>query len=156
MPLYCFEQKQLFTPNPNLPLDYLLLKHVETSNVSVNFWASFWESHFLNKKEFFIEIPPKFCKTTENHSLAVYGSLQGEKHFMLIFVPFYWLYKKQLFNQIQIFLRNCPFSNLLWKSTFLSISVLLSKISLFWNKKRSFQYIPPPPPNASKHQKSIV
>ena len=35
----------------------------------------------------------------------------GEKVFLLIFVSFYWFDEKLLFNQIQIFLRICPFSN---------------------------------------------
>ncbi len=49
----------------------------------------------------------------------------GEKQFLLIFVPFYWLVQKQLFKQIQIFLLVLPFSNLLRKKIFLSTPVLL-------------------------------
>ncbi len=44
---------------------------------------------------------------------------------MLIFVPFYWFVQILLFKQIQIFLLVCPFSNLLRKTKFLCISVLL-------------------------------
>ena len=58
------------------------------------------------------EFPQKFFKTTEKHSLAVCGSLWGEKEFMLIFVPFYWFDQRVLFKQIQIFHRICTFSNL--------------------------------------------
>ena len=43
------------------------------------------------------------------HSLAVCGSLLGEKKFLLIFVPCYLFDQKQLFKQIQIFLRISPF-----------------------------------------------
>ncbi len=51
--------------------------------------------------------------------------------FFLIFDPFYGFDQKKLFKQIQIFLRICPFSNMLRKANFLSISVLLSEIALF-------------------------
>ena len=81
---------------------------------------------FLTKKRIFPLISPKNLKTTEKHSLAVCCSFCGEKQFLLIFVPFYWFEQKQLFKQIQIFLRICPFSNLLRKTNSLSISVLLS------------------------------
>ena len=67
--------------------------------------------NFLTKKMSFSELARKCFKTTENHSLAVCGSLWGENQFLLIFVPFYWFVQKQLFKQIQIFLRICPFSN---------------------------------------------
>ena len=67
-----------------------------------------------------------------NCGLAVCGSFWGEKQFLLIFVPFYWFDQKQLFEQIQIFLRICPFSNLLRKTYFLCISLLLSEIVIFF------------------------
>ena len=51
-------------------------------------------------------------------------------------------YKKKLLKQIQIFLRICPFSNLLKKKNFLSISVLLSKYSLFLLKREVFSEFP--------------
>ena len=62
------------------------------------------------------EFSRKCLKTTEKHSLAVRGSLFGEKQFLLILVPFYWFGQKQLFKQIQIFLRIFPFSNMLRKT----------------------------------------
>ena len=78
----------------------------------------------------------KSFKTTERHSLAVCGSLYGEKLF-LIFIPFYWFDQKQLFKQIQIFLRICPFKKMVRKTKFLSISVLVSEIDSFMSKKKS-------------------
>ena len=72
------------------------------------------------------EFSRKCFKTTEKYSLAVRCSLWGEKQFLLILVPFYWFVQKQLFKQIQTFLRICTFSNMLRKTNFLSISVLLS------------------------------
>ncbi len=57
----------------------------------------------------------------------------------LIFVQFNWFDQKQLYKQIQIFLWICPFTNLLRKTNFLSISVLLSEIVIYLTKKRYFQ-----------------
>ena len=82
---------------------------------------------FLTKKIFFGEFHRKCFKTTEKHSLAVCGS------------PFYCLEQKELFTTNSIFLLICPFSNLLRKTNFLIISELLSEISSFLTKKRSFQ-----------------
>ena len=56
--------------------------------------------------------PQKCFKTTERHSLTVCGSLLGGKQFLLILVPVYWFDQKQLFKQIQIFLRICPFKHI--------------------------------------------
>ena len=50
---YCFEQKKVFTPNPNFLLAFLLIKHVNKSNFSEYFSASFWDSHILTKKSSF-------------------------------------------------------------------------------------------------------
>ena len=52
--------------------------------------------------------------------------------------PIYWFDQKKLFKQIQIFLRICPFSNLLRKTNFLSISVLLSEIVTYLLKREVF------------------
>ena len=87
-------------------------------------------------------------------SLAVCGLFWGEKQFLLIFVHFYWFDQKQLFKQIQIFFTIFSFSNLLRKTNFLSISVLLSEIVTFLTKQWSFQWISPQ--NASKQQRSKV
>ena len=70
-------------------------------------------------------------------SLLVCGSLCGEKLFLLIFIPFYWLDQKQLFKQIQIFLRIYSISNMIRKTNFLSISVLVSEIATFMSNKKS-------------------
>ena len=89
----------------------------------------------FNKKEVLHEFPPKSFKTTEMHSLAVCGSLCGGKRFLLIFIPFYWFDQKEWFKQIQIFLRISPFSNMVRKTNFLSISMLVSEIVSFLTKK---------------------
>ena len=98
---------------------------------------------FMNKKRSFQWISPKKLQNNKKYSLAVCGSYWGEKQFLLIFVPFYWFDRKQLFKQIQISLLDCPFSNLLRKTNFLSISVLHSEIVTFLNKRRSLQWISP-------------
>ena len=76
-------------------------------------------------------------------SLAVYVKISEEKQFLLIFVPFYWFDQKNLFKQIQIFLRICPFSNMVRKKKFLSISVLVSEIITFLTKKISSLWTSP-------------
>ena len=55
--------------------------------------------NFMSKKKNIYEFPPKCFKTTEGHSLAVYGSLYGEKHFLLIFIPFTGLIKNISLNK---------------------------------------------------------
>ena len=82
-------------------------------------------------------------QTTEIHSLGVCGSLCGEKHLLLIFISFYWFDQKQLFKQIQIFLRISQFSNMVRKTNFLSISVLVSEIVTFLTKKISSLWTSP-------------
>ena len=107
---------------------------------------------FLTKKRSSLWITAKCFKTTEKHSLAVCGSLCGENQFLLIFIPFY-RFVQNVFKQIQIFLRICPFSNMVRQLSFLSISVLVSEIVTFMFKKKSSLKFPQ---NASKPQKGIV
>ena len=109
------------------------------------FWSIFGEIHrelFFLVKELY-EFLPKHFKTTERHSLAVYSSLSGVKLFLLIFIPLYMFDKKKVFKQIQIFLRICPFWNMVRKTNFLSISVLVSEIVTLMSKKKSSLWIFP-------------
>ena len=92
---------------------------------------------FMSKKKMSLWITPKCFKTTERYSLAVCGSLCGQKQFLLIFISFYKFDKKKLFKQIQIFIRICHFWNIVRKTNFLSISVLVSEIVTFMSKKKS-------------------
>ena len=41
-----------------------------------------------------------------------------KKSFLLKFIPFYWFDQKQLFKQMQIFLRICPFQTWWEKQSF--------------------------------------
>ena len=62
------------------------------------FIAVFEIATFLTKKRSSLWIPTKCFKTKERHSLAVCGSLYGEKLFLLIIIPFYWFVQKQWFK----------------------------------------------------------
>ena len=137
---YCFEQKGLFTINLNLPLDLLFFKLVEKNKLPEYICASFWQSFFLLEREFFSEFTRKCFITTGKHSLVVCGSFWGEKRFLLIFVQFYWCDQKQLFKQIQIFIRICPFTILFRKQTFWVFRC--SFLSLFWLKREFFNEFP--------------
>ena len=68
--------------------------------------------NFCLKIKVLPEFPPKCFITTERHSLAVSGSLYGEKQFLLTFILYYWFVQKQLFKQILIFLSFFPFQTL--------------------------------------------
>ena len=91
---------------------------------------------FCIKRKVLCEFLPKYFRTTEKHSLGVWDSLYGEKHFFLIFPPIYRFDQEQLFKQIQIFYRIYLFKHFEKKSS-LNISVLLSEIVNFWTKKWS-------------------
>ena len=88
------------------------------------------------KRKVLYEFPPKCFKTAERHGLEVCGSISGEKQFLLIFIPFDWFEQKQLFKQILIFLRIYLFSNMVRKTNFLSISVIVSAIVILCLKRK--------------------
>ena len=96
---------------------------------------------FWLKRKVLYEFLQKCFKTRERHNLAVCGSLWGEKQLLLFFIPFYWFDQKQLFKLIQIFHRICSFPNIVRKTNFLSISVLVSKIATFLTKMKSSLWI---------------
>ena len=89
----------------------------------------------------------------ENHSIAVFGSFWGDKHFFLLFVPFYRFDQKDLFKQKQISLRIHPFSNVLRKLTLWVFLYFFLRESIFWLKREVFCKFDQ---NASKQQKIIV
>ena len=121
-----------------------LFKHGKKNTLSGYFSAHFWDCHFLCLKRIvFYEFLQKCFKTTERHSLAICGLLCGEKQFLLIFIRFDWFDQKHLLKQIQIFLRICPFSNIIRKTNFRSGSVRVSEIVTFMSKKKSSLWISP-------------
>ena len=78
----------------------------------------------------------KCFKTKVGHSLAVCGPICGEKHFLFIFIPFYWFNQKKLFKQIQIFLRFASFKHDR-KNKLSDILMLVSAIKTFMSLKKS-------------------
>ena len=56
---YCFEQKGLFTTNPNFPLDLLLFKLVEKNKLSDCFF-------FDQKEKFSVKFPENASKQKES------------------------------------------------------------------------------------------
>ena len=112
--------------------------------------------NFCLKRKVPYEYPPKCFKTTERHSLALCGSLCGEKGILLIFILHYWFVQKQLFKEIQIFLRICPFSNMARKTNRLSISALVSEIVTLMAKKKSYLYKFPPKCFKTKERHSLA
>ena len=143
IPFYWFEQKQLFK---QIQI-FLRICHFSNMVRKTNFLStSLLVSEiviFWLKRKVLYEFPQKCFKTTEKHSLAVCGSPCGEKQFLLIFIPFYRFDQKKVFKQIQIFLWICPFSNMVRKTNFVSISVFVSEIITFLTKKRCFLWISP-------------
>ena len=123
IPFYRFDQKKLFKQIQIFlwicPFSDMVRK---TNFLSIPVFVS--EITFLTKKSIFLWISLKMLQNNRKHSLAVCGSLWWEKKFLLIFIPFYRFDQKQLVKQIQIFLWICPFSNMVRKTNFVSISVL--------------------------------
>ena len=143
VPFYWFDQNNCLNKS-KFASGFPPFKHGKKNNLSEYFSARFWDSHFFDLKEkFSVSFPKKFFKTTEKLSLAVSDSIWGEKQFLLILIPFYRFDQKRLFKQTQIFLMICPFSNMVRKTNFLSISVLVSEIVTFLTKKRSSPWISP-------------
>ena len=128
-------------------------KHGKKNKLSEYFSARFWDRLFWLKRKVLDDFLQNYFSTTERHSLAQCGSLCWEKQFLLLFIFFYRFVKKKLFKQIQIFLRICPFWNMVRKKNWQSISVLLSAIVTFMLKEKSSMNFPKKP---SKQQKGIV
>ncbi len=113
---YWFDQNQLFKQIQIYlriyPFSNLLRK---TNFLSISVLLSDIVT-FLTKTRRYLWISPKKLQNNRKYSLAVCGSICGEKQFLLIFVPFYWFDQKPWFKQIQIIIRICPFSNMLIKT----------------------------------------
>ena len=132
---------------------FFSFKHGKKSKLSVYFSARFEIVTFMSERKVLYEFLQKSFKTTERHSLVVCASLCGEKHFFVNIYPLSLVWSKQLFKQIQIFLRICPFSKMVWKTNFLSISVIMFESVTFVSKKKIFLWISQ---KTSKQQKDIV
>ena len=86
-------------------------------------------------KENFSGNSPQNVPKKQRSIVLQYVAHFEEKNFFVNICPLLLVDQKRLFKQIQIFLMFCPFSNLLGKTNFLSISVLLSEIVNFLTKK---------------------
>ena len=143
VPFYWFDLKQLYKQiqifHRIFPFSNMVRK---TNFLSISVPVSEIVT-FLLKSKVLYEYPKIYFKTTERHSLAECGSLWGEKTVFVNVYSFHWFDKKQLFKQIQIFIRICPFSNMVRKTNFLSISVLVSEIITFLTKEKSSLWISP-------------
>ena len=110
IPLYLFDQKQLFKQIQIFLRIYPFSNMVRKTNfLSFSALLSDIVTFFLLKRKVLYEFPPKCFKTTERESLAVYGLLCGEKQFFVNIYSLLLFWLKKLFKQIQIFLRICPF-----------------------------------------------
>ena len=87
-----------------------------------------------------------FSKMLQNNWKASFNSIWltfGRKTFLFNIYPLLMVWSKELFKQIQIYLRICPFSNMVRKTHFLSISVHVFEIDSFMSKKKSSLWIAP-------------
>ena len=120
-PFYWFDQKLLFK---EIQIFLSLLKN--NNFLSIIVLVSEIVT-FISKKKVFYEFPQKCFKTAERHSLAVCGSLCGEKQFLLIFFPLTGMIKNSCLNKSKFSTGFSPFQTWLEKK-FLSISLLISEI----------------------------
>ena len=96
---------------------------------------------FLTKKRCFLWISPKMLQNNRiAEFICMWLTLRRKTSFLNIF-SILLVWSKRVLKQIQIFLRIFPFSNMLRKTNFLSISVLFSEIVTFWTKKKSSLWI---------------
>ena len=86
---YWFDQKQWFQQiqisSGFAPFQINLWKKILFEYFCAFLWYS---TFFLLKREVFSQLDQKCFEIIENHSLAICGSLWGEKQFLLIYVPF--------------------------------------------------------------------
>ena len=108
IPFYWFDQKKCLNKS-KFYSGFSPFKHGKKNNLFEYFSAGYWDSQFYIQKEKFSMNPPKMLQNNRKHSLAVCGSLCGEKRFLLMFIPFNWFDQKKLFKQIQNILSICPF-----------------------------------------------
>ena len=96
---------------------------------------------FLTKKRSSQWISPKMLQNnTKALFISMWLTLRRKPFFFNIY-HLLLVWSKQFFKQIQIFLRICPFSNMVRKTNFLSISVIIFESVTFVSKKRSSLWI---------------
>ena len=96
---------------------------------------------FLTKKRSSLWISPKILQNnTKALFISTWLTLWRKTVFVNIY-PLLLVWSKQFFKQIQIFLRICPFSNMVRKTNFLSISVIVFESVTFVSKNKSSLWI---------------
>ena len=98
---------------------------------------------FMSKKKSSLWISPKMLQNNRKPEFCSLWLTLWRNFFLLIFISLYLFDQKRLFKQIQIFLRICPLSNMVRKTNFLCISVLVSEIVTFMSKKKISLWISP-------------
>ena len=99
IPFHWFDQKHLFK-QIQIFLRIYPFSHMVRKTNFLSFSLRFLrEPLFWLKREVLYEFHKKCFKTTERHTLAVCGSLCGDKQFMLIFIPFNWFDQKSCLNK---------------------------------------------------------
>ena len=96
---------------------------------------------FLTKKRSSLWISPKIL---QNNTKALFISMWltlWRKNFFFNIYPLLLVWSKQFFKQIQIFLRICPFSNMVRKTNFRTISVIVFESVTFVSKNKSSLWI---------------
>ena len=83
---------------------------------------------FKSNKKGSLWISPKMLQNNRNAYFCSMWLTLWRKTFLLTFFRFYWFDQKQLLIQSQIFLSNSPFSNMVRKKNFQSISVIVSEV----------------------------
>ena len=75
--------------------------------------------NFMFKKKTSLWISPKMLQNNRKAPFSsIWLTLWRKKQFLLVFIHIYWFFQKQLFTQIHIFLRICPFSDVVKKQNF--------------------------------------
>ena len=95
-----------------------------------------WIATFMSKKRSSLWISHKMLQNnTKAWFISLWLTLWRKTVFVNIY-PLLLVWSKQFFKQIQIFLRICPFSNMVRKTNFLSISVIVFEMSLLCLKRK--------------------
>ena len=91
---------------------------------------------FMSKKKGSLWISPKMLQNNRKAEFSSMWLTWWRKTVYVNIYPLLLVWSKELFKQIQIFLRIWPFSNMVRKTNFLSISVLISEIVILCPKRK--------------------
>ena len=127
---YCFEQKGLFTTNPNFLLDLLLFKLVEKNELSDYFRASFWDIFLGTKKSSFQLNSPKLLQNNRKALFSCMRLILRRKTVFVNICPVLVLCTKRVvYNKSKFSFEFVPFRTCWEKKTFLVL------LSYFWESQ---------------------